>query len=124
MFLAKVGGKFAALCILESDVDTLENSLKEVLLSTASEVPGRQRKTNQPWVTNKVLGLCYQIRQLKQQKYTSTEAGREYRKVNREVRKQLKAAKEEWIEEQCKHSEKEMLLGNSKEAYNTLKALT
>ena len=38
-------------------------------------------------------------RQLRQQKYTSTEVGLEYTKVNREVRKKMKAAKEEWIEE-------------------------
>ena len=36
----------------------------------------------------------------KQQKYTSTEAELEYRKVNREVRKKMKAAKEQWTEEQ------------------------
>ena len=40
----KVGGRFAALCILDSDVDILGNSLKEGLLSTAEEVLGRQRK--------------------------------------------------------------------------------
>ena len=34
----------------------------------------------------------------------------------------MKAAKEEWIEEQCKNIEKEMTSGNSKEAYNTLRA--
>ena len=41
---AKVGGKLAALCVLDNDVDTLANSLKEELLSTAEEVLGRQRK--------------------------------------------------------------------------------
>ena len=40
---------------------------------------------------------------------TSNEAGLEYRKVNREVRKKLKAAKEEWTEEQCKNIEKGMM---------------
>ena len=44
LFRAKVGGKFAALCVLDSDVDTLANSLKEVLLSTAEKVLERQRK--------------------------------------------------------------------------------
>ena len=34
------------------------------------------------------------------------------------------AAKEEWTEEQCKNTEKEMISGNSKEAHHTLKALT
>ena len=41
---AKVDGKFAALCALDTDVDTHANSLKEVLLSKAEEVLGRQRK--------------------------------------------------------------------------------
>ena len=58
MFQAKVGGKFAAFCILDSDANTLANSLKEGLVSTVEEVLGRQRKKIQPWVTNEVLDLC------------------------------------------------------------------
>ena len=38
VFQAKVGGKFAALCVLDSDVDTLADSLKEGLLSSVEEV--------------------------------------------------------------------------------------
>ena len=64
-----------------------------------------------------------QRRQLKQQKYTSTEAGLEYRKVNTEVRKKMKAATEERTEKQCENIDKGMMSGNSKEAHNTLKAL-
>ena len=75
-------------------------------------------------VTKKVLDLCEQRWRLKQQKYTSTKAGLEYRKVNTEVRKKMKAAKEERIEERSKNIEKGMMSGNSKEAYNTLKTLT
>ena len=44
--------------------------------------------------------------------------------MNREVRKKMKAAKEEWTEEQGKNAEKGMMSGNWKEAYNTLKTLT
>ena len=44
-------------------------------------------------------------------KYTSTEAVPEYKKVKREVRKKMKAAKEEWIEEHCKNMEKGTMLG-------------
>ena len=78
----------------------------------------------QPGVVNEILVLCDQRRQLKQQKYTSTAVGLAYRKINKEVRKKKKAAKEEWTEEQCKDIEKGMMSGNSKEAYNTLKAFT
>ena len=80
-----------------------------MLLSTAEEVLGIQKKKIQSWVTNKVLDLCDQRWQLKQQKYTST---LEYRKVKREVKKKVQAAKEEWIEEQHKNTEKAMMTGN------------
>ena len=99
-----------------ADLDTSAKSLKEMLLSTAEQILVRQRKKIQPWVTNKVLDLCDQRRQLKQWKYTSTETGLEYRKVNGKVRKNLKAAREEWAEEKCKKIEKGMISRNNKEA--------
>ena len=43
--------------------------------------------------------------------------------MNREVRKKMNAARNKWIEEQCKIIEKGMMSENSKEAYNTLEAL-
>ena len=61
------------------------DGLKELLLSTAEEVLERRRKKIEPLVTNEVLDLCDQRRQLRQQKYTSAEAGLGYRKVNREA---------------------------------------
>ena len=36
---------------------------------------------------------------------------------------QMKETKKEWIQEQCKNREKGMMSGNSREAYNNLKAL-
>ena len=48
VFQAKVHGKFAVFYVLDSDADTLANSLKEGLLSIAEEVLGRQRKNIQP----------------------------------------------------------------------------
>ena len=126
VFQVKMGGKFAALYILDSEVDSLMNSLKpvkEVILSTVEEVLGKSGKKTLSWVRNKVLNQCDQRRQLRQQKYPSTKAGLEYRNVNREVRKKMKAAKEEWTEEQRNNTEKEMMAGNSK-VNNTLKVFT
>ena len=60
----------------------------------------KQREKIQPRVTNEVLDLCDQRRQLRQQKQTSAEAELEYREVNGECRTKMKAAKEEWTEEQ------------------------
>ena len=85
MFQAKVGGKFAALYILDSKIDTLANSLKEGLLSTAEEVLGREKMKIQPWVKNEVLDLCNQREQWKQT-YTSTEAGLRVQRSEQEER--------------------------------------
>ena len=68
--------------------------------------------------------MCDQRRKLKQLRYTSTEVGQGYRKLNREIRKKMKAAKEQWTEGQCENIEKGIVSGNSKEDYNILKALT
>ena len=73
--MAKVGGKFAALWVLDSNVDTLMNSLKEGLLSTADEET--EDKDSAFGHKNEVLDLCNQRWQLKQQKCISTEAGLE-----------------------------------------------
>ena len=50
--------------------------------------------------------------------YTSTEAGLEYRKVNREVRRKMKAEKEEWTEKQWKSIEKGMMLGTNPQGFH------
>ena len=94
MFQARVGRKFAAICVLDNDEDTPPKSLKEVLLLTAEKVLGRQRKKIQPWVTNRVLDLCDQRRQLKQHKYTSTDARLDYTKNEQRSQEEDRGSKE------------------------------
>ena len=124
VFQAQVGGKFAALQILDKDVDTLANGIKDVLLTTAEEVLGRERKKIQPWITNEVLDLCDKRRALRPKKFLTDETRAEYKKAHNDVRKKMKTAKEDWIEEQCRSIDRGMEIGQSKQAYNTLKALT
>lgn len=64
IFKATAGGKFAALNL----VDTLAGNIREVLLSTAQEAMGRQRKRKQPWVMNDILDICEQRRDLKRER--------------------------------------------------------
>ena len=82
---------------MTKNLDIIANRLKKVLLLPDEEVLERQRKKIQPWVTKEVLDLYDQRQQLKQ-KYTSTAAGLENRKANGKIRKNMKAAKEEWLE--------------------------
>ncbi|XP_076454867.1 uncharacterized protein LOC143289703 [Babylonia areolata] len=124
VFQAQVGVKFAALNLMDIDVDTLANNIKEVLTTTAEQVVGKKRKKIQPWVTNEVLDLCDKRQELRKKKHSGNEARTEHQQVNREVRTKMKAAKENWIEEQCEEVEKGMEAGNSKRAFSTLKTLT
>ena len=79
------------------NVDTLANSLKEVPLSTAEEGTGgdKGRRFNRGSQTRFWICATRDGSRNNSSK-TSTEAGLEYRKVNREVRKAIEAANEEW----------------------------
>ena len=48
----------------------------------------------------------------------------EYRKCNKTIRKAMKAAKEQWIDDKCTAIEDNLTRHNSKEAYKVVKDLT
>ena len=124
VFQAQLGGRFAALSLLDGDIDALTNNFNETVLKTAEEVIGRQRKKHQPWTSNEILDLCDKRRALKNTKNSSPKEAKEYRDTNILVRKKMKEAKEQWINDQCDIIEKNIERGNSKEAFSTLKKLT
>lgn len=54
----------------------------------------------------------------------SDEAQTQYQNVHRDVRKNLREDKEEWMEKQCSAIEKELKSDGSKKTHITLKSLT
>ena len=124
VFKAQVGGRFAALATLDCDVNTLAENIKEVLLSSAEEVLGKQRKRKQPWVTDDILDLCDERRALKKERGQDLTSANKYRLVNKKIRKRMLEAKEDWIVDQCRIVEEGMVNGNSKKVYETLRTLT
>ncbi|XP_064625969.1 craniofacial development protein 2-like [Lineus longissimus] len=50
-FEAQISGKFAALNLLQNDINTLTEEFKEVLHETAAKVLGKPRKKEKPWLT-------------------------------------------------------------------------
>lgn len=50
------GGKFAALNLIDGDLDILAGNIKEMWLSAAQEMLAGIRK--EPWVTNDIQYLC------------------------------------------------------------------
>ena len=125
-FQAMIGGKFAPLTILdadETDMDTLISTFNTAVTETASEILGKQRIIKKPWVTADVLDLCDKRRELKKNK-SDAEGAKQYGAVNQQVKKGMKKAKENWIEEQCQNIEENLKKNNSKKAYQLVKDLT
>ena len=74
VFQAQAGGRFAALNLIDSNVEMLAGNIKEVLLTTAEEVLGKRQKKIQPWITNEILDLCNKRSELRGKKHSSNEA--------------------------------------------------
>ena len=124
MFQAQVGGKFAALSLLDNVIDTMSGNINHVLLSAAEEILGPHRRKNKPWVTNDILDLCDKRRESKKRKHLDEEERILYQQANTEVRKGMRKAKEQWVYDQCLDIDIGMANGNLKNAFNTLKLLT
>ena len=72
-----------------------------------------------------ILDLCDKRRVLNELKKNNSDIKEEYREINISIRKQMKNAKENWIQEQCNAINEDMARGRSnKRAYQILKTLT
>ena len=59
LFEATIGGKVAALNLLEENINNITENVHGALVDTASEVPGKARKKKKkPRMTNDSLDLC------------------------------------------------------------------
>ena len=74
------------------------------MTDTASKIPGKHRQKKKPWITGDLLGMCIIQRQLKKDKST-TEGATKYREITNTLKRDLKRAKENWVEEQCSETE-------------------
>ena len=121
-FQATIGGRFGPLLALEEDVETMTTSFNTVMTETAKQLLGNHRRKAKPWVTNEILDSCDKRRDLKKTKKTT--GADEYKTVNKKIRRDMKKAKEDWIETQCAEIEESLARNNSKRAYHIVKELT
>ena len=106
IFQAKIEGKFAALSILDSDMDmdVLTDTFNTAVTDTANEIFGKYRPVKKPWVTTDILDLCAKRRKFKNKENTKDRDGMaQYRAFNQKVKKGMKKAKENWIGELCQN---------------------
>ena len=67
-FHAMIGGKFAALTILDADgidMETLIDTFNTAVTYTAREILGKHRPVKKPWVTPDLLDLCAKRKEVK-----------------------------------------------------------
>ena len=99
-FHAMLGGKFAALTILDGDsidMETLIDTFSIAVTNTASEILGKHRPVKKPWVTADLIDLCDKRRELKKKK-KDAEAVRQYRAANQAIKKGMKRPNMNWID--------------------------
>ena len=86
-FQPSTGGTFAALTLLEENTDSCTESVTEVLHETATEVLGKRRKKFKPCVTDDILDLCDERRELKKIRNLNPESGDQHNAINKNIRR-------------------------------------
>ena len=102
------------------------DQFKEIMNQAAVTVIGKKRIAKKPWITVEMLGKCSNRRELKGKRKLSDEdieTNLRYREANKAVKKEIRNAKERWINEKCEIIENN-LHRNPKQAYETVKKLT
>ena len=85
------------------DITTSYKKIEDIIIDSATRTIGKYRRKKQPWITNDILDLCDERRSLKAAKNKNNiELISKYRKVNNKIRKDMKTAKDQWIQMQCK----------------------
>ena len=102
------------------DIDSMMTTYKTAFTNAASEILGKERRRNKPWVTKDVLRLCDEKRDLKKRRYEA-EGAKANREANKRSQKAVKKAKEDCIGVQCEEIETCLNTNNSKTAYQLVK---
>ena len=94
-----IGGKFAPIIITsneDTDTDPMITTFNTAVTETASEILGKHRQKKKPWVTAEILDLCDKGRELRKKRF-KPEGSEKYKKVNNNIKRCVKKAKENWI---------------------------
>ncbi|KAF0758392.1 neuroblastoma-amplified sequence-like, partial [Aphis craccivora] len=97
------------------------DNIKTILKSQVEEVIGTpQKDARKPWITDKIVKLINERRYKNQ---ISTQEQPQYKRIQNEVQKKIKRAKEEWLDEQCNEAEEFLKRGRSDLTFSEIKKL-
>ena len=100
--------KFAPLTIMnneDTDLDSVITTFNTAETETAREILGKHRQKKKTCVTAEILDLCDKRRELRKKRF-EPEGSEKYRKVNNNINRCTKKAKENWIGERCRRVKK------------------
>ena len=103
-------------------LDALVEKLNTALIDTAKEILGHKPKTEKPWITDEILDLCDQKRQVCNKQ--DRESRDMYKRIQRTVNKKIRTALRDYIREKCESCEKDFKSGNNHRMYKTVKELS
>ena len=121
-----IGGKFAPLTIMsdkDTDIDSMITTFNTAVTEIASEILGKHRQKKKPWITAEILDLCDKRRELRKKRF-EPEGSEKYKEVNKNIKRCMKKAKENWVGEQCREIEENLRKNNSRRVYQLVKDLT
>ena len=86
---------------IEENSQIQSTDLKTSIITAANNIiPKESKKIKQPhWVTDEIKRLSYKSRQFKSDQ-------EKYKRIGKEIQKQSKCAKEQWLEEKCQETER------------------
>ena len=84
----------------DTDINSMITTFNTAVTETASEILGKHRQKKTPWITAEILDLCDTRRELRRKRF-EPEGSEKYKKVNNNIKRCMKKAKENCIGEQC-----------------------
>ena len=91
------------------------------MTDTSTEILGKHREKKKKWITNELMDMCDLRRELKK---TKCEPGSTYKQINNTIKKEMRIAKEIWINNKCTDIGECLIRNNTKKAYQIVNELT
>ncbi|XP_037797022.1 craniofacial development protein 2-like [Penaeus monodon] len=114
---SQMAGRFAPLLLLTNEEpQQLCDQFTDITFNTANEILGKARPIKRPRITPEILQKCEERRELKKNRFTNNESLGQYRKANKEVKRAIIKAKDNWVEKQAEDIEQSLAVNNSRKA--------
>ena len=68
------------------------------MIDAAIKILGKYREKKKNWITNELMDMCDLRKTIKQTKF---EPGNKYKQINTQIKRELRKAKENWINHKC-----------------------